>query len=322
MKAVICTKYGPPEVLQLQEVENPVPENNEVLIRIHAASVTTGDSEMRRFKMPAYLWLLARLGLGLRGPRMKILGQEFSGEIESVGKDVTKFRIGDQVFAFAGFNLGAYAGYKCMPEDGVLAEKPENITYEEVAVIPMGGLIALNYLRKANIQKGQEVLINGASGSIGTIAVQLAKYYGAEVTGVCSSRNLEMVNSIGADHVVDYTREDFTKSGEKYNVIFDVIGKSPVLSSLRSLEENGIYLFANPGLSHMILGPFISMTGKKVVTRIPEEKAEDLTFLKGLMEDGKIKAVMDRFYPLEQIVDAHRYVDKGHKMGNVVLTLK
>lgn len=239
MKAIVCTKYGPPDVLQLAEVEKPVPKDNEVLIRVYATTVTTGDVELRKFKMPAWLWPLVRIGFGFRGPRRKILGQELAGEIESVGKDLNLFRKGDQVFGYTGFGLGAYAEFITLPETGIMSKKPINMTYEEAAAVPMGGLTALYFLKKANIRSGDKILINGASGSIGTWAVQIAKYYGAEVTGVCSTRNLDMVLSIGADQVIDYTKEDFTEKGETYNVIFDVIGKSSYSRSLKSLKENG-----------------------------------------------------------------------------------
>lgn len=323
MKAVICTKYGSADVLQLAEVKKPVPKDNEVLIRIYATTVTTGDCEIRKFKMPIWLWLPARIGFGLRGPRRKILGQELAGEIEAVGKDVKQFKKCDHIFARTGFDLGAHAEYTCLSEDGVVVIKPTNMTFEEAAAIPMGGIEALHFLKQADIKSGQKVLINGASGSIGTVAVQLAKYFGAEVTGVCSTRNLDMVRSIGADHVIDYTEEDFTKNGETYDVIFDVVGKSPFSSSLKSLNKNGSYLLANPGLSQMIRGRLVSMRSiKKVITGTASENAEDLVFLKELIEAGKIKSVIDRCYPLEKTVEAHRYVDKGHKKGNVVITVE
>ena len=323
MKAVICTKYGSPDVLQLAEVEKPVHKDNEVLIRIYATTVTTGDVEIRKFKMPMWLWLPARIGFGLRGPRRKILGQELAGEIEAVGKDVKLFREGDQVFARTGFSLGAYGEYICLSEEGVIAIKPTNMTYEEAATIPMGGLEALHFLRLGNIQSGQKVLINGASGSIGTVAVQLAKYFGAEVTGVCSTKNLDMVRSIGSDHVIDYTKEDFTESGETYDVIFDVVGKSPFSRSLDSLNKNGRYLLANSGLSEMIRGRLTSMrSSKKVITGAASGKNEDLIFLKEIIEAEKIKSVIDRRYPLEKTAEAHMYVDKGHKKGNVIINVE
>jgi len=322
MKAIVWTKYGPPDVLQLKEVEKPIIKDDEVLIKVHATTVTAGDSEIRSFKVPILFRPLMRIWLGLRKPRKKTLGMELAGEIESIGKDVKLFSKGDQVFAATGFGLGAYAEYKCLPEDGVLALKPANMTYEEAAAVPTGGLNALHFLRKGNIRSGQKVLINGSGGSIGTFAVQIAKSFGAEVTGVDSTRKLDMVRSIGADHVIDYTQEDFTKSGETYDVIFDVVGKSSFSHSLRSLKQNGRYLLANPGLSQMIRGIWTSMiSSKKVIIGPASEKTEDLVFLKELIEAGKIKSVIDRRYPLEQIADAHNYVDKGHKKGNVVITL-
>jgi NADPH:quinone reductase-like Zn-dependent oxidoreductase len=303
-------------------VEKPVPNDNEVLVKIYATTVTTGDVEIRKFKMPMWLWLPARIGFGIRGPRQRILGQELAGELESVGKDVKLFMKGDQVFARTAFSLGAYAQYICLPEYGVMAIKPTNMTYEEAATIPMGGLEALHFLRQANIHSGQKVLINGASGSIGTVAVQLAKYFKTEVTGVCSTRNLDIVRSIGADHVIDYTKEDFTRNGEKYDVIFDIIGKSNFTNSLKSLKENGYYLLANPGLYEMIRGRWASIRSKKkVITGAASGKAEDLIFLKELIGVGKIKSVIDRCYPLEKTVEAHMYVDQGHKKGNVVITV-
>jgi len=328
MKAIICTKYGPPDVLQLKEVEKPVPKDNEVLIRIYATTVTAGDCELRSLKFPLLLQLLMRIGFGFRGPRKKILGQELAGEIEAVGKDVKRFRKGDQVFAHAGFGMGAYAEYKCLPEepkgmDGLLAIKPANMTYEEAAAVPTGGLEALHYLRKGNIQSGQKVLINGAGGSIGTFGIQLAKYFGAEVTGVDSTGKLDMLRSIGADQVIDYTQEDFTKSGETYDVIFDVVGKGSFSGCIRSLKEKGIYLLANPGLSSSVRGRRTSRrSSKKVIAGGTNYKTEDLIFLKELIEAGKVKAVIDRRYPLEQTVEAHRYVETGLKKGNVILTVE
>ncbi len=322
MKAVVCTKYGSPEVLQLREIEKPTPNDNEVLVKVHAATVTMGDCELRRFKMPIWLWALARIGFGFRGPRKKILGQELAGEIESVGQAVTRFKKGDQVFAFTGLRLGAYAEYDCLFERGLIATKPANMTYEESAVVPVGGLHAMQFLRRANLQKGQKVLINGAAGSIGTIAVQFAKSCGAEVTGVDSTSKLDILRSIGADKVIDYTKEDFTKNGETYDVIFDTVGKSSYSDSIKSLKENGFYLLGNPGLSQPLRGRWTSMrSNKKVIGGMVSYKTEDLVFLKGLIEAGKIRSVIDRRYPLEQTAEAHRYVDTGQKTGNVVITV-
>jgi 2-desacetyl-2-hydroxyethyl bacteriochlorophyllide A dehydrogenase len=324
MKAMIWMKYGSPDGLQLREVEKPTPKDNEVLIRVHAATVTAGDCEMRSLKFPLFLSLPMRMYVGLRRPtRIKIIGQELAGEIESVGKDVKRFKKGDQVFAATGLGFGAYAEYKCLPEDGVLVIKPANMTYEEAAAVPVGGLEALHFLRKANSLSGQKVLISGAGGSIGTFAVQLAKYFGAEVTGVDSTGKLDMLRSIGTDHVIDYTRDDFTKSGETYDVILDVMGKSSFSRCVRSLKPNGRYLLLNAGLSQTLRGRWTSMTStKKVVIGAASQKREDLISLRELIEAGKIKAVIDRRYPLEQTAEAHRYVDTGQKKGNVVITVE
>ena len=332
MKAIVCTKYGPPDVLQLKEVEKPIPKDNEVLIRIHATSVTYGDImtrnmrkiSPRKFTMPLPLWLPVRIMFGFKKPRKKILGAELSGEIESIGKDVKLFRKGDQVFGYLGMNMGAYAEYLCMPEDGRVAIKPANMTYEEAAVVPYGALMALNLLRKVNIQRGQKVLINGASGGIGSAAVQLAKsHFGAEVTGVCSTPRLELVKSLGADKVIDYTKEDFTKSGETYDLIFDILGKSSFSRCKRSLKKNGRYLLASFKTRQLfqMLGTKIKGS-KKVICAMAFEKTEDLIFIKELIEAGKIKSVIDRRYPLEQTAEAHRYVEKGHRKGKVVITVE
>lgn len=327
MKAIVWTEYGPPDVLQLKEVEKPTPKDNDVLIKIHATTVTAGDCEIRSLRIPILFRLPMRLYVGLRKPkRMTILGQELAGEVEAVGKDVKLFRQGDQVFATTGLSLGAYAEYICLsekPEEGVLAIKPANMTYEEAAAVPVGGLEALHFLRKGNVQSGQKLLINGAGGSIGTFAVQLAKYFGAEVTGVDSTGKLGMLRSIGADQVIDYTQEDFTKSGETYDVIFDVVGKSSFSRSMRSLKQNGRYLLANPGLAQMVRGLWTSKrSSKKVIIGTANHRVEDLTFLKELIEAGKMKSVIDRRYSLEQIPEAHSYVEKGYKTGNVVITVE
>jgi NADPH:quinone reductase-like Zn-dependent oxidoreductase len=328
MKAIVWTKYGPPDVLELREVEKPTPKDNEVLIKIYATTVTAGDCELRSLKFPIYLSLVMRLWRGLIKPRgTSILGTELAGEIEAVGKDVKRFKEGDQVFGSAGLGFGANAEYICLPEEpgemeGGVAIKPANMTYEEAATVPFGGRDALHFLRK-NIQSGQKILINGAGGSIGTFAVQLAKYFGAEVTAVDSTGKLDMLRSIGADQVIDYTQEDFTKRGEIYDVIFDVVGTISFSRSERSIKQNGTYLLANPMGSQMVRGPWTRMTSsKKVVMETASGTIGDLIFLRGLIEAGKIKSVIDRTYPLEQIVEAHRYVEKGGKKGNVVITVE
>src|SRR3989442_466994 len=323
MKAIVCKRYGPPEVLRLKEREKPTPKDNEVLVRVHAATVTKGDCELRSLNLPLTWQLFVRIGFGFRAPRKKILGQELAGEIESVGKDVRLFRKGDQVFAFTGLRLGAYAEYNCRSEKGLVAIKPANMTFEEAAAVPVGGLHALNCLRKGNVQSGQKVLIIGAGGTVGTHAVQLAKSFGAEVTGVDSTEKLEMLRSIGADHVIDYTKVDFTKSGETYDVIFDVVGKSSFSGCIRSLKEKGFYLLGNPGLSQPVRGLWTSMiTSKKVIGGTVSYKTEDLVFLRELIEAGKIRSVIDRRYTLKQTAEAHKYVDTGQKTGNVVITVE
>ncbi len=317
MKAIVYTTYGPPDVLKVEEVAKPTPKDNEVLIKVHATTVTAADGLVRRGEP---LW--GRIILGLRRPRKKSLGIELAGEIESVGKDVKRFRKGDQVYGFTGFRLGAYAEYTCMPEEGSLVTKPANMTYEEAAATVDGASTALFFLRdKANIQRGQKALIIGASGSIGSAAVQLARQFGAEVTGVCSSTNVDLVTSLGADKVIDYTKEDFTNNGESYDIIFDTVGKSSFSRCKGSLKKNGCYL-PTVGLINHALMLWTSITGgKKVITGMSIEKRAALIFLKELIEAGKLKSVIDRRYPLEQIADAHRYVDKGHKKGNVVITV-
>ncbi|MFZ2412451.1 MAG: NAD(P)-dependent alcohol dehydrogenase [Candidatus Methanoperedens sp.] len=326
MKAILHTKFGPPDELQLKEVEKPVPRENEVLIKIHATTVTTTDCNVRNFTFVPKLFLLpARLFVfGVFRPRINVLGIDLAGEIEAVGKDVKRFKKGDQVFGSPEPAFGAHAEYICIPENGSLTKKPVNTTWEEAASVPLAGNTALYFIRDlGNIQAGQKVLINGASGGIGTFAVQLAKYYGAEVTGVCSTTNLEMVKSLGADKVIDYTKEDFTKNGETYDVIFDVVGKTSFSRCKSLLKKNGVYLVNLIELPELIQILWTSMIGnsKKVKGGMAVARVEDLFFLKELMEAGKLKPIIDRCYPLEQTAEAFRYVEKGHKKGNVVITV-
>ncbi|HET9914725.1 MAG TPA: NAD(P)-dependent alcohol dehydrogenase [Anaerolineales bacterium] len=328
MKAILWTKYGSPDGLQLREVERPTPGDNEVLIKIHAAAVSRADTEFRRLKFPFLFAIPIRLYLGLIRPtKIKIPGTEFAGEVVATGKDVTQYQTGDQVYGYTGLGMGTYAEYMCLPEKptalaGLMAKRPLNITYEEAAAVPFGGLEALHSLGRVNIQPGQKVLIVGAGGSIGTYSVQLAKHYGAEVTGVDSGGKLDMLRSIGADYVVDYTREDFTKSGQKYDVIMDTIGKSPFAGSLGSLNENGTYLNVNPGMFHRLqMGWASGRSNKKLLSWDAGYTTENLLALKELIEAGAIKPVIDRRYPLEQIAEAHRYVETDQKKGNVVVTV-
>ena len=301
MKAVIFTKSGPPEVLQIKKIENPIPKDDEILVKVHATAVTSGDLNLRRFKSQFLFWLLMRIMYGLKKPKRLILGSALSGEIESVGKNITRFKRGDQVFASTGMSFGANAEYAIIPKVGVVALKPTNVSYEEAAGVPFGALTALHYLRKGDIQQRKKVLINGASGSVGTFAVQLAKYFGAEVTGVCSTKNLELVKSLGADKVIDYKVENFTESKEHYDLIFDVAGKSSHSNCQQILTANGIFLTTKKGLA--------------------KESAEDLKFLKGLIEAGNLRSIIDKTFPLEQIIEAHKYVEYSKKAGNVIITI-
>ncbi|MEI2442067.1 NAD(P)-dependent alcohol dehydrogenase [Priestia megaterium] len=303
MKAMVCTKYGKPDVLQLEEVENPTPKENEILIKIHATTVTSGDCRVRSFNSPLLLWLPMRIVLGLRKPRKSILGVELAGEVEDVGKNVTRFKKGDQLFAMIGMKFGGYAEYICLPEKGTIAVKPENVTCEEAASISFGGTTALHFFRKGNIQAGQKVLIYGASGAVGTAAVQLASYYGAEVTGVCSAKNSELVKSLGADRVINYQHENFTEKEERYDLIFDAVGKITKNQCQEALALNG---------------RFVSVEGQGIA----KVQTKDLLLLKKLMEEGQIKSVIDRCYSLEQIPEAHEYVETGRKVGNVAVVLQ
>lgn len=325
MRASVWTRYGPPEGLRLEEVAKPSPKSGELLIKIHATTVTAGDCELRGLRFSLGLRLLVRLIVGLSRPRRKILGQELAGEVEAIGKDVTRFRPGDQVFGTTGFRFGAYAEYICLPEKsqgGAVAIKPTNTTYEEAAAAPTGGLEALHFLRKAGDLGGRQVLIVGAGGGIGTFAVQLAKYFGAVVTGVDSTGKLPMLRSIGADRVIDYTREDFTKRGESYDVIFDVIGRSVFSDSLAALRKDGRYLLGNPRLSTVLRGRWSSAKGsKKVISGAAKQTSEDLGVLRQLLEAGTIRSVLDRRFPLERIPEAHRYVESGQVQGKVVITV-
>lgn len=325
MKAIIYEKYGPPDVLKLKEVPKPFPKDNEVLIRIYATTVTKFDCWMRSNTSPPGFGILMRIASGIRKPKQSILGTDLAGEIDKVGKNVTLFKKGDQVFGFNGMNMGAYAEYICLPEDGVLAIKPGNMTYEQAAAVPQGALTALFFLKKGNIQAGQKVLIFGASGGVGNFAVQLAKYFGAEVTGVCSTRNLELVKSMGADKVIDYIQKDFTKNGETYDIIFDTIGKTPFLGSKKSLKKKGFYLFATFGLFRLFQILWLNLTSSKKAPienpKLSKETTEDLVFLKKLIEAKKIKVVIDRSYTSEQAAEAHRYVETWQKKGQVIITM-
>ncbi len=302
MKAIICTKYGPPEVLKLQDVKKPVPKDKEILIKIYVTTVSSGDCRIRGFNVPKLFWLPGRLALGITKPRNSILGVHFSGVVEEIGKDVNSFKIGDKVFGYTGFKFGTYAEYVTMPESGSVTIKPSNMSHEEAVAIPFGGDTALFFLRKGNIDKNKKVLIYGASGAVGTYAIQIAKYFEAEVTGICSTKNLELVKSLGANKVIDYTKEDFTKLGEKYDIILDAVGKISKSKCKNSLKADG---------------KFLTVLGLDTATSL----VKDLIFLRELAQKGIIKPIIDKTYPLENMVEAHRYVDTGHKVGNVVITV-
>ncbi len=324
MKAIVHTAYGPPDELQYQEVEKPVPRDNEVLVKIHASTVSSSDCNMRDLTfVPKLFWLPMRMQFGFRKPKIKILGLDLAGEIEAVGKDVQRFKNGDQVFGTPEPAAGAHAQYICIPGNRVLAKKPVNMSYEEAATIPGAANTALHFIRDmGQIQSGQQVLINGASGAIGTFAVQLAKQFDAEVTGVCSTTNLELVRSLGADQVIDYTKEDFTQTGQTYDVILDAVGKSSFSRCKNALKEEGTYLITVPKLSAVLQMQWTAKgKGKKVKIEGAPAKVENLRFLRELIEGGKLRTVIDRSYPLEQTAEAFRYVEQGHKKGNVVLTV-
>ena len=322
MKTIFYERYGPPDVLELREIAKPTPKDNELLIRVRATTVTTGDWRARSLDMPAGFGFLGRLVFGLTGPRQPILGTELAGEVESVGRSVTRFGVGDQVYGFSGARMGCYAEYKCMPEDAAVALKPANLTYEEAAALSFGGSTALDFFRRGRLQSGERVLVNGASGGVGTAAVQLAKHFGADVTGVCSTANAGLVKSLGADHVIDYTKEDFAETGESYDVIVDTVGTAPFARSGGSLTSGGRLLLVLGGLPDMLKAPWVSIIGNKRIVAGPAgARTEDVLLLGELDAAGKFKPVIDRRFPFEQMADAHRYVDQGHKRGNVVISM-
>ncbi len=324
MRAVVCTGYGPPDVLELRDVVRPVPKNDEVLVRIRATTVTAADCELRRFDLPSWVWVPMRLWSGIRRPRQPVFGHELAGDVDSVGKDVGSLRRGDRVFAATGIGLGAHAEYICLrenPEDGAITTMPANLNCEEAAAVPYGAGEASEFLRKADVRSGQRVLVNGAGGSFGTFAVQLAKVLGAHVTAVDSAPKLEMLRAIGAHRVVDYSQDDFTDSPETYDVIFDVVRNTPSGRMVRMLTENGCLLMANPGFLQLIGAMWASRgTRKRVVFGASSGTSEDLAHLRDLVEAGKLRPVIDRRFPLEQMAEAHRYAETGQKLGNVVVT--
>lgn len=330
MKAIVYNEYGSPDVLKLSELDKPTPKDNEVLIRVRATTVNFGDTMARNFKavsprefnMPFILWLLTKIAFGLQKPNITVLGSELAGDVEAVGKNVTRFKKGDRVFGYPGSNFGAYAEYICMPENGTLAHKPVNLGYEEAATLPYGTIMALHLLRKMNLRPGQKVLINGASGAIGSAAVQIAKQFGAEVTGVCGTPRLEFVKALGADKVIDYTRQDFSQNGETYDLIFDILGKADFSRCKKSLTPNGVLLYASFKSKQLLEMLWSARFSKqKVVCAIAPGSLEDLLAIKELVEAGKIKSLVDKRFPLEQAAEAHRYVESGNKKGNVVIFL-
>lgn len=330
MKAVVYTEFGPPEVLHLEEVEKPSPKDNEILVRVHATPVNFGDITARNFKnisareftLPLPLLLPARINFGFSKPKINILGSEFAGEIEAIGKDVQRFKVDDQVMGYLGLRMGAYAEYLCIPEDGAVALKPANMTYAEAATVPYGAIMASSLLRRGNVQSGQKVLVNGASGGIGSAAVQLARNHDAEVTGVCGTARVNYVKSLGANKVIDYTEEDFTQTGETYDLIFDVLGKSSFSRCKSSLKTAGIYLLASFKMKPVFQMLWTKIAGRqKVICALASENAEDLVFVKELIEGGKFKSIIDRCYPLEKAAEAHRYAESGQKRGQIILII-
>lgn len=330
MKAIVYHEYGPPGVLKLEEVATPAPKDKELLVKVHAATVNFGDLLARNFKntplsefyMPLPLWLPVRIAFGWKKPKVRILGSEFSGVVESVGKDVKEFKIGDEVFGYRGQSMGAYAEYLCIPEDKMVGIKPKNMSYEEAACIPYGAIMALDHLKRVEIRPGRKVLVNGASGAIGSAGVQIAKYYGAEVTGVCGANGQDYVKALGADHVIDYRREDFTTNGQAYDVIYDILGKGTFSQCKSSLTENGTYLNASFKTSKILQMAWTKVVGKKkVVCAFAGERHEDMPLIRDLAETGRLKAIIDRAFPLDQAADAHRYVEEGRRRGSVVITI-
>jgi NADPH:quinone reductase-like Zn-dependent oxidoreductase len=325
MRAIVCTGYGPPEVLRLRDVPKPVPKDDEVLVRIRATTVSAADCELRRFDFAPWIWLPIRLAIGIRRPRRPVLGQELAGDVELAGGEVRSLRKGDRVFAATGIGLGAHAEYICLrenPQTGAIATMPANLGYEEAAAVPYGGGEALQFLRKADVRSGQRVLVNGAGGSFGTFAVQLAKVIGAHVTAVDSAPKLEMLRTIGADRVIDYAQEDFTRGSQAYDVIFDVVRNTPSGRMVRLLTENGCLLMANPGFAQIVRARWASRGSRKRVSFAASgPTSEDLEYLRALVEAGRLHPVIDRRFPLEQMPEAHRYAESGQKLGNIVVVI-